>query len=168
MASSDMDTKWGRCYRYRLLPRRLFITGINEQVDQNEFGASRLLNIVGRQHDGKITMITLIATEDGTGAILGNAITLYFFRSDPVIGVGDADLSIADANACIGKIEVYEGDWETFASSGIATITPNFPYTSDGSGSIYCACVNRSATSYNSAAGDDEQLEFSVTFEVLV
>lgn len=144
----------------------LELIGPNETVDQDKWGGSVQLVVSSARATGDILSATLIATQDGTGAILRNAIDIVIFRDDPSISPNTTLLSKANGNLVQGIIPVVAADWIAASSgtdvAGVAHVDVDTPFMTSSDGDLYVACVNRGATSYNSAAGDDEQLE--VTF----
>lgn len=144
------------------------LIGVDDtEVSQNDFGDSQTLTVEsdGEAMGGYIKLVTLIATTDDAGAILANAIDLYFFRADPEISAGDADLPAADAAMLIGKIEILEGDWDAWTNSAIASLAVEFPFHTDASGRLFVAAVNRSATAFNDGGTDDEVLELTLLID---
>jgi len=135
------------------------LVGINEQVDQNEYGASVGVAL-GGTYSGEILSIMLYATEDGSGAVQDSAGTLFLFDADPSISAGDAAMSAAARVSVVAQIPVYAGDWKTDANGGSVSIL-NKPIPFHGLSTLYFAWFHTDATSLNDAAGDDEQLEMN-------
>lgn len=138
------------------------LIGINEQVDQNDYSASVEVELQ-YPASGEILSFAFYSTEDGSGAVQSPAGWLYLFAATPAISSGDTAMTAAARITCLGRVEVAAGDWETDANGGMAYIydTPiPFHYTS----SLFFAFKLTSATAMNSAAGDDEQLEFNAWY----
>lgn len=132
------------------------LIGINEQVDQNEYAASVGVSL-GGTYSGEILQITLIATEDGTGAVIGQDGVLFFMDADPATTAGDTALAATEWPTVIAKIPVTGNDYSTDAGGGAVTITT--PVAFHALSTIYVVYQHTGATSFNDAAGDDEQLE---------
>ena len=102
------------------------------------------------------------------GAALNAAGTLYFFNADPVITAATANTGLTEAkvNMIIGKLVVQDSDWEVLAAD-IAELA-NFGglWVGQDSNSIkvyplrsvWVAFSYTGATTWNSAAGDQEVL----------
>jgi|TARA_Y100000310_G_C20673169_1_gene811407 hypothetical protein len=140
------------------------LVGINEaQVDQHELGSTKTLSVADVQVSGEIIGVTLISSEDGTGAILKQAADIIISRSGVGFSAGDGIFTIAAANASDGFISVLAGDWMASMNgtdtAGMAHVVTAFPFRTDSSGNLYATFVNRGAVPINSDAGDDEQVE---------
>lgn len=145
----------------------LELIGINEQVDQNDYSGSVELDVSpGPQPcSGVIQQVAFIQTEDGSGAILSLEGDLYVFDADPNPTSGDTALTAAEWVTCIGKCSVASTDWNTDANGGFAKVIDE-PIWFHGAASLYFVFKLTSATSVNSAAGDDEQLEINVWYQL--
>jgi hypothetical protein len=140
------------------------LVGANDAaLAQNKFSASVAVDVP--HHVESLVGIHLKQGYAGgvTGANLTAAGTLYFFRSDPAITAGTAinGLTEAQANLIIGTKAVAAGDW-----ADLATTIASFAHYFDNAGVVniptlgefYVAFLYTGATSFNSAAGDDETL----------
>ena len=136
------------------------LVGINERVDQNEFGGSASIDIsaINQPVSGEILSFGFYATEDGTGAIQDSAGKLLILDADPATAAGDAALTAAEWLTVIGYVDVDTGDWVTDANGGFAFI-PDQPVSFHALSTLYLVWFHEDATSLNDGAGDDEQLE---------
>ncbi len=135
------------------------LVGINEQVDQNDYGGSVGVTLAERC-SGEILAIALYATEDGTGAVQDSAGTLFILDADPAVASGDTALAAAEWVTVIGRVQVATGDWSVDANGGCAYITDTIvPF--HNLATLYFVWKQTDATGLNDAAGDDEQLEFN-------
>lgn len=136
------------------------LVGINEQVDQDDFGGSVAVTLP-YEMSGEILNALFVSTEDGTGAVLYPAGTLLIFDTDPTIAAGDTDVGAGNWENLIGMIEVAATDWKTDAVGAAAYITGT-PIAFHHLSTLYLAWFHEDATSYNDAAEDDEQLEVNL------
>jgi hypothetical protein len=143
------------------------LIGINEKVDQNDYSGSVDVDVSpGPQNaSGVIQQFSFYQTEDSGGAILSPAGTLYILDADPDVESGATSLDAAEWVTVIGTVDVAATDWKADAKGSIATITDNLIYF-HGVASLYFTFKLTSATSVNSAAGDDEQLEFNFWYQL--
>lgn len=144
------------------------LIGVDDQVDQNDYGASVEIDLVSYSGarvsapiSGEILQFTLISYESGTGAVQTPAGTLYLFSADPTISAGDTAMTAAERQTVIAAVEVEASDWKSDANGATATIC-NKPVAFQALSSLYAAWFHESATSYNDAAGDDEALAVSL------
>jgi hypothetical protein len=135
------------------------LIGINEQVDQNDYSGSVEVELL-HTASGEILSVALYNTEDGSGAILSPEGWLYIFDADPGIVSGDTAMTAAERVTILGRVKVESGDWETDTGGGLAYIYDT-PIPFHELSSLFFVFKLTSATSMNSAAGDDEQLEFN-------
>jgi hypothetical protein len=112
---------------------------------------------------GEILQVTLYATETGTGAVLTPAGTLFLFDADPSISSGDTAMTLAARQTVIAQIPVSSGDWKSDANGASAAILDS-PVAFHQVTALYFAWLHEEATSFNSAAGDDESLDFNFWF----
>lgn len=136
------------------------LIGINEQVAQNEYSGSIGIPL-GDTYSGEILNITIIQTEDDAGDILAGSGVLFIYDTDPTISSGDSAMTAADAVTVIGKVDIFAGDWEVDANSGVVHKTVAIGFHSVSS--LYFAYKHTGATTINSGASDDEQ--FEINFE---
>lgn len=132
------------------------LIGTDEQVDQNEYGASVSVALAGT-YSGEILNVTFYTTEDGSGAILTPSGTLYIFDADPTIAAGDAVMTAADRITVIAQISVGAADWKSDANGASVTVFDK-PASFHSLGTLYFAWFHEDATSFNDAGGDDEVL----------
>lgn len=135
------------------------LIGINEQVDQNEYCASVGVAL-GGTYSGEILSVCLYSTEDGTGAVQTPEGWLYLLDADPATSAGDTSITAAERVTVTGRWKIETTDWETDANGGTAYIFDT-PVPFHALSTLYFVFKLLSATSINSAAGDDEQIEFS-------
>lgn len=140
------------------------IIGINDTaVDQNDYSKSVSVDISsggGQPVSGCIEAFAFYQTEDAGGAILSPAGTLYVLGADPEVASGDTALAAAEWPTVLGAVDVAATDWKTDATGSVAHITDT-PVWFHPLATLYFVFKLTSATSINSAAGDDEQLEFN-------
>jgi len=135
------------------------LVGINDQVDQNDFGASVAVTLVPLvQASGEIVQWGLFSTEDGTGAVQTPAGTLLVFSADPAITAGDTTITAAERLTLIGQIAVAAANWKADAN-GASVFVHDQPLIFPPLSTLYLAWLHEDATSFNDGAGDDEQLE---------
>lgn len=135
------------------------LVGINEQVDQDEYGASVGVAL-GNTYSGEILSVTLYSTEDGSGTVQTPAGKLLILDADPATSAGDTALAAAEWPTVIGIIAVAAADWLVDAN-GAACFIANQPVPFHALATLYFVWFHEDATSLNDVAGDDEQLEFN-------
>ena len=136
------------------------LIGINEQVDQSDYSGSVGVAL-GGTYSGEILSVTLISTEDGSGAIQRPNGTLLILDADPSIASGATSLTAANWPKVIGVMEVSAGDWTITDTSGAVNNVKDQPVPFHALATLYFVWFHEAATSFNDAAGDDEQLEFN-------
>lgn len=137
------------------------LVGVDEQVDQNDYGASVGVALPGT-HSGEILSLLFHATEDGSGAVLQATGQLLIFDADPSISAGATSISTAVRATLIGAVAVGAGDWVTADANGAtAYLRLAVPFPFHSVSTLYFAWFHTHASSFNDAAGDDEQLEFN-------
>jgi len=143
------------------------LIGINEQVDQNDYSASVDVDISpGPQPaSGVIHQWMFYQTEDSGGAILSPAGTLYVLDADPAVSNGDTAITAAEWVTVLGTVDLLAADWTTDANGSVAVIKDQ-PVWFHALSTLYFTFKLTSATSINSAAGDDEQLEFNAELQL--
>lgn len=137
------------------------LIGTNESVAQNRYCASAAVAL-GGTYSGEILSIGLFASEDGTGAIITEAGRLLFFDADPTVSTNDANLAAADWPTLIAAVDIAAGDWLEEAAGGLGSMVSKavaVPF--HALSTIYVAYYHQGATTWNDAAGDDEQLELN-------
>jgi len=135
------------------------LIGIDEQVDQNDYSGSVGVALAGT-YSGEILSVSLYTTEDGSGAILEPAGTLFLLDADPAIASGDTAMTASERVTVVGQIEVLASDWKSDANGASANIKIQ-PIPFHALSTLYFVWFHEDATSFNDAAGDDEQLEFN-------
>lgn len=138
------------------------LIGVDERVDQNEYGASVGVALAAT-YSGEILSFTLTTSESGTGAVLTPTGKLYIFDADPTIAAGDVSMTTAERRTVLGKVHVSAGDWTADANGATAYIVDT-PVAFHALGTLYFAWWHEDAVSFNDAAGDDEQLQFDFEF----
>ena len=138
------------------------LVGINDQVDQNDYSKEAQF-VLGATMSGEILMVMLYSTEDGSGAIQQPDGVLLFFDADPSITVGDTAITAGERLTVIGQIEVETADWQADAN-GASACVKDAPIAFHALANLYVAWFHEHATSFNDAAGDDEQLEVNIWF----
>lgn len=139
------------------------LVGIDEQVDQNDYSGSVEIDVSApgsQPTSGEILAFAFYATEDGSGAIQDSAGKLILLDADPAVSSGDTALAAAEFVTILGVVDVAASDWHIDANGGVAYIYDT-PVPFHALTSIYAVWFHSDATSLNSAAGDDEQLEFN-------
>ena len=146
------------------------LIGINNQVDQNDYGASVKIDLAAAAGahpnapiSGEILHLTLISREAGTGAVLAPAGVLYLFGADPEVDAGDTALESLARAAVIAQVEVETTDWKADAGGASATIFTK-PVAFHALPALWAAWLHEDATSYNDVAGDDETLQLNAWF----
>jgi hypothetical protein len=140
------------------------LIGANNQVDQNDYGASVELELAtaagthtNRPVSGEILHLTFMTYETGSGAVLYPAGTLLIFASNPSVTAGDTAVTLAGRAQVIAQVTVAATDWQRDANGATATIYDQ-PVAFPPRSSLYLAWFHEDATSFNDAAGDDEIL----------
>lgn len=134
------------------------LVGINEVVAQNQYSAS--VNIpFGATFSGELLNVTLYMTEDGTGAILTPAGTLLILDADPATAAGDTAITAAERVTVMHHVSVAAADWQSDANGASVelTVAKGFHALTG----LTFLWFHEDATSINSAAGDDEQMEMN-------
>ena len=136
------------------------LVGINEQVDQNDYSGSVAISLGAQPVSGEILAFAFYATEDGSGAILQSTGKLILFDADPAVTSGDTALAAAEYPTILGVVEVGSSDWHADTAGAVAYITDT-PVPFHALATLDAVWFHSAATSINSAAGDDEQLELN-------
>lgn len=130
------------------------LIGINEVVSADQWSASVAITFNGT---GEIRKVCLFATEDGAGAVFTAAGNLTLFDADPAITSNDATITAAERITIHAMITFAAADWESDANGASNCQNVNEVYSN---GTLFAAWHSAAAeTQWNSAAGDDEQLE---------
>ena len=137
------------------------LVGINEQVDQSDYSGSVAVTLDATiPRSGEILSVCLYSTEDGSGAVQTPAGRLLVLDADPAVSSGDTSITAAEWVTVLGHIKVLSGDWLTDANGGIAYVH-DVPIPFHDLNTLYFVWFHEDATSLNSAAGDDEQLQMN-------
>jgi hypothetical protein len=141
------------------------LAGTNEQVDQNDYGASTSITLGDgvRPVSGEILSFLFFSGEAGTGAVQTPAGTLLLFDADPAITAGDTSISLAARISILGQVPVSAADWQADASGASQCILDK-PVPFHNLTKLYAAWFHEDATGLNDAAGDDEFLAFNAWY----
>lgn len=149
------------------------LIGGDETVAQNKFGGSVVvpdLQPVGQSL--RIIKALLLHTwdADATGTNLTPAGNIIIFERDPSIAVGTAQDGLTNgiARTILSTIAVTAASWKTRGTEvAVASLdTLSFLYVPlPALRDIYVAFEYTGATSFNSAAGDEETLEVKFLYE---
>ena len=134
----------------------------DDQVDQNDFSASVALavNIDDLPFSGELLSLVLVTSETGSGAVLTPAGTLILLDADPNVSAGDTALTLAEWQTAIGWVEIAAADWISDANGGLVFKQIAVPFHQLGT--IYAVWFHEDATSFNDAAGDDEEMHLNL------
>lgn len=144
-----------------LIEELIELIGIDEAVDQNEYGASVAVTLAAT-HSGELLKACLTSTEDGTGAVLTPTGTLLVLNADPSTAAGDASITAAERLDIIAQIQFSAASWQSDANG--ATNCKVLADSFEANSTLVMLWFHEDATGYNSAAGDDEQLELLVQY----
>jgi hypothetical protein len=138
----------------------------DEQIDQGDHSAAVSVDLPGdRPISGELLSFMFHAAETGSGALLPSAGELLVFTADPEHSSGDVGTGItaAEWQTCIGRVKVAATDWTEESLACFAYI-PDQPVPFYDAETLYFVWRHTDATSINSAAGDDETLDFDATY----
>lgn len=135
------------------------LIGIDEQVDQNEYGGSVEIPL-GGVFSGEILSFCLYSTEGGAGAIQVPAGTLFILDADPAISAGDAAMTGAERTTVLAQVSVAASDWKADAN-GASVFICDSPVPFHAASSLFFVWFHEDAASFNDGGTDDEQLEFN-------
>ena len=138
----------------------------DEQIDQGDHSAAVSVDLAGSQPiSGELLSFMFHAAETGTGALLPSAGELLVFTADPGHASGDVGTGItaAEWQTCIGRVKVLATDWTEESLACFAYILDQ-PIPFYGVTALYFVWRHTDATAINSAAGDDETLDFDATY----
>ena len=134
------------------------LVGVDEQVDQNDWSGSVDFDIGS---SGYFVAFALISTGGDEIQAEGK---LYILDADPAISSGDTSITAAEAKTVVGVVDVASDDWDSDDNHAIAYITDTIvPFHSMDQ--VYFAFRLTSATSLNSAGGDNELLQLNAWYE---
>lgn len=136
----------------------------DDQVDQNDLSASVELavNIDDQRMSGELLSLVLITTELGAGSVLTPAGHLILLDADPGASAGDTALTAAEWKTAIGFVEIEAGDWITDANGGLVFKQIAVPFHELAT--LYAVWLHTDATSFNDAAGDDEEMHLNLWY----
>jgi hypothetical protein len=136
----------------------------DDQVDQNDFSASVELdvNIDDQQMSGELLSLVLVTTELGSGAVQDPAGHLVFLDADPSVSAGDTAMTAAEWKTALGYVEIEADDWITDANGGLVFKQIAIPFHELAN--LYAVWLHTDATSFNDAAGDDEEMHLNVWY----
>ncbi len=138
------------------------LVGINETVAVNQLSASVAVALPGTQ-SGEFLGFTLVFTEDGTGGIFEPNGVLYILDADPATSAGDTDFTAGEYPTIICAISVATSDWLNPSGSAIGSAAyRSFACPFHALANVYLVWLHELATSINSLAADDEQLEVNI------
>jgi hypothetical protein len=140
------------------------LIGKDEQVDQNEYSASVALDvgIDDLPSSGEILSLVLVSIETGSGAVLTPAGNLILLDADPEAAAGDTALSAAEWQTVLGIVTIEAADW--ISDTGGAAVFKQIAIPFHHLTSLYAVWDHTDATSYNDAAGDDEELHLNLWY----
>ena len=134
------------------------LIGINDAAIATDQHGDSVAVVLGATHSGELLNVCLYATEDGSGAILTEDMTLLIFDADPTITAADASITAAERVTVIADLAFADANWDEDANGANVCVTVGQAF--HALSTLYFSIVVEGATSWNSAAGDDEQLEF--------
>ena len=141
------------------------LVGADEQVDQNDYGASVALTLGDgvRPVSGELLSFIFYSRETGSGAVQAPAGTLLILDADPAASAGDTGLTAAERITVLAHVTVEAGDWISDANGGSVYIY-NQPVPFHDLQTLYAVWFHQDATSLNDGAGDDEILSFNAWY----
>lgn len=141
------------------------LIGKDEQVDQNDYSGSVAITLGDgiRPVSGEILSFMFYSTEEGTGALLAPAGTLFLLDADPAVSSGDTALAAAEHKTVLGSVTIETADWVS-DTGGETCCVLDHPIPFHNLQTLYAVFKLTSATSFNDGAGDDEVLEFNAWY----
>jgi len=133
------------------------LVGVDEQVDQNDYSGSIEVNMGG---SGEFLAFALISTG---GDEIQAAGKLFLFDADPAVSSGDTALTAAEWKTLVGVVNVAASDYVADSGGAVAYITDT-PVPFHDTDNLYFVFKLTSATSLNSAGGDNESLELNAWY----
>lgn len=148
------------------------LIGINEVVSQNQFCASVAMvdwtgaTPVARPRTGVIRSVGFFL--NGAAAGIVPAGELLFMDADPATATDDANLVAAEWLTVLGNVALVNADVVKAAASetGAVALYHDLFIPFHEVGALYLLFQLTSATQFNSAGGDDEQLQANVWYEL--
>jgi hypothetical protein len=135
------------------------LVGKDEQVDQNEYGASVCVTL-GGTYSGEVIGVTLVGTELDSGAVPAPAGTLYLLDADPGTTAGDATISAAEHKTVMGQKAIAAADFVSDANGSHVHYTVAIPF--HALSSLCLLYFHTDATSINDGGTDDEVYEMNL------
>jgi len=134
------------------------LIGIDEQVNTSQYNASIGVALAGT-YSGEIVKICLYATEDDTGIIIAENATLIILDADPATATAAIAIGAAERITIIAHFAFAGADYQSDANgaSNCQSTTEAFHSLA----TLYFLYFHEGATQWNSAAGDQEQLQFN-------
>jgi hypothetical protein len=139
------------------------LVGKNDQVDQNDYGASVAISLGTQPVSGEFLGFTFISSEEGSGSVQTPAGRLILLDADPAVTAGDTAITTAEHLTVVGIVEVAAADWHSDANGALAYVCTT-PIAFHALSTLYAVWFHTDATSYNDAAGDDERLRFNAWY----
>lgn len=139
------------------------LIGVDEEVKQNEYSGSVAVAL-GGSYSGTITQVMLLTSESGSGNILTPSGRLFVFDADPSISSGASVIPALAWPTVIADVRVASSDWDSDANGAVAAVLDQ-PVDFHELSTLYFAWLHKDATSFNDAAGDDEQLRFNFWYQ---
>jgi hypothetical protein len=139
------------------------LIGADEKVDQNDYSGSVAITLGAQPVSGELLAFAFYSTESGSGAVLQPTGKLMLLDADPAVASGDTALTAAEHVTVLAIVDVAAGDWVADAAGAVAYIVDT-PVVFHSLATIYAVWKHTLATSYNDAAGDDEQLRFNAWY----
>lgn len=138
---------------------------IDQQIAQYDWIAV-VTATLATTHSGEILAVALYATEDDGGEIITEAGTLVIADASLLTSAGDANLGAAVWPTILGVIDVASTDWfeENATQAGAVAYIIDTPIPFHEVSSLRLSFYHEGATTWNSAAGDDEQLEVNIWY----
>ena len=135
------------------------LIGINEAVSASQYSASVAVTLSGM---GQMVKVCLVATEDDSGAVFTPAGDLMVFDADPAIATDDADITNAERLTVLAVMTFLGADWQSDANGAINCQAVTEVYHTPSLFVVWHSATGE--TQWNSAAGDDEQLEVNIWY----
>jgi hypothetical protein len=152
------------------------LAGVNEQLVQNSWSGS--VNVPIKAESMGIRLVGLIFhlhfDQTAGGAAMSPTGTLAFFKGDPSVVSGTlvGALTAAQLEQLIFYYDIAAADWDIWRAAGadaleVAYLSMNsnrFAIPRMADDSLYAAFLYTDATTLNSAANDQEQIEVKVIY----
>lgn len=133
------------------------LVGADEQLAQNNYADAAEASLsLGNSTKGSGMILSALLISEG-GAILEPTGELLIFSADPGHSLNASAIAAASLANLIGKVSVGASNWVSDANGAHAWIETAVPFES--ASSLFLVFRLTSATSINSAGGDDETLK---------